>query len=73
MEFKDLVDAYAGLVLLTVSECYMAHGKQPSAEPSIEFTTADIINDGLEQMQSDVRVEWSHQGFMIHDRRTSLP
>ena len=72
-EFEDLVDMCAALVLTTVSECYVAHDKHPSAEPNvIEFTAATIVNDGLEQMHSDVRVDCSHQGFLIRNRGAGL-
>ena len=72
-EFEDLVDMCAALVLTTVSECYMAHDKHPSTDPNvIEFTAATIVNDGLEKMGSDVRVEWSHQGFLIRNRGAGL-
>ena len=73
-EFEELADMCAALVLPTVAECYMVHDKHPTAQADvIEFTAATIVNDGLEKMGSDVRVEWSDQGFLIRNRGAGLP
>ena len=72
--FEDLVDMCAALVLTTVSECYMAHDRRLPADPNvIEFTAAAIVNESLEKMGSDVRVEWTDQSFLIRNRGAGLP
>lgn len=63
-----------GLVLSTVSECYIVHGRSLGGDPEfIEATAVAAVNVGLDMMGSDYRVEKSTAGISIHHRGIGLP
>ena len=72
-EFADLVDEFIGLVLSTVAQCHIAHGRSPADEwLQIEAIAISIVNDGFAKMGSDIRVEHTAEGPLIHDRGAGL-
>ena len=72
--FEEIIDLCTALVQSIVAKCYMEHGKNLQDESSlIEAISGDIVNEGLTKMESDIRLEFTTQGFLIKDRGIGIP